>query len=194
MGVFVRYFVKFFYFFSKKTHFSSSSLSIGSILTAKVKKSKQMSITIRETHTVARNISTLFAQTIATTIMIAPKNKTNILFIRHHLIPLYIPTCEQLIRFLLYTMGERDSVAFTIVLYAYRHVFQCTLKTVIMNRNIYQSITFLRLIFLCNPRQATTEIPCQLNFASDVFDHIVSVVNKAMLLVTRVIALTGITK
>ena len=98
---------------------------------------------IRETHTVARNISTLFAQTIATTIMTAPKNKTITLLIWHHLIPLYIPTCEQLIRFLLYTMGERDSI--TIVIYAYCHVFQCTFKTIIMYRYIYHLSTFLNL-------------------------------------------------
>ena len=47
---------------------------------------------IKDTHTVARNIYTLFAQIMATTIMIAPKNKTNRLVIWHHLIPLYIPT------------------------------------------------------------------------------------------------------
>ena len=78
---------------------------------------------IKDTHTVALNISTLFAQTIATTIMIAPKNRTNRLLIWHHLAPLYIPTCKQFIRSLLYTMRERDSVAFTIVFYADCHVF-----------------------------------------------------------------------
>ena len=147
---------------------------------------------IRETHTVARNISTLFAQTIATTIMIAPKNKTITLFIWHHLIPLYIPTCEQLIRFLLYTMGERDSIA--VILYAYCHVFQCSLKTIIMYRYVYQINTFSWFVFFRNPRQTPTEIPCQLNFTSNVFDHVIAIVNKAMFLVARVITLAGITQ
>lgn len=147
---------------------------------------------IKDTHTVARNISTLFAQTIATTIMIAPKNKTNRLLIWHHLVLLYIPTRKQLISFLLY--ATRDCSSITIVLYAHCHVLQCTFKTIIMNRNIYQSITFLRLIFFRNPRQTSTEIPCQLNFASDVFDHVIAIVNKAAFLVARVITLTGITQ
>lgn len=75
---------------------------------------------IKETHTVALNISTLFAQTIATTIMIAPKNRTNRLLIRHHLIFLCIPTREQLIGFLLHATRDCGSIA--IVIYAYRHV------------------------------------------------------------------------
>ena len=59
---------------------------------------------IRETHTVARNISTLFAQTIATTIMIAPKNKTNKLLIWHYLHTFSFPTHEQFIGLLLNSM------------------------------------------------------------------------------------------
>ena len=76
---------------------------------------------IKETHTVARNISTLFAQTIATTIMIAPKNRTNRLLIWHHLVLLCIPTRKQLIGFLLY--ATRDCRSIAIVLYADCHVF-----------------------------------------------------------------------
>ena len=76
---------------------------------------------IKDTHTVARNISTLFAQTIATTIMIAPKNRTNRLVIWHHLIFLCIPTRKQLIGFLLYAARDRCSI--TIVFYADCHVF-----------------------------------------------------------------------
>lgn len=123
---------------------------------------------IKDTHTVALNISTLFAQTIATTIMIAPKNRTNRLLIWHHLVLLCIPTCEQLIGFLLYATRDRWSV--TIVLYAHCHVFQCTFKTIIMYRYVYHVNTFLYLILMVRipPQSSTTfhgsSVSAQLSF------------------------------
>lgn len=112
---------------------------------------------IKDTHTVALNISTLCAQTIATTIMIAPTRSTKILLIRHHLVFLCIPTSEQLIGFLLY--ATRSSGSVTIVLYAHRHVFQCTFKTIIVYCNIYHLNTFLKLNLEVHiPLQSSTNV------------------------------------
>lgn len=136
MGVFVRYFVKFFYFFYYSSGFSSSSSSVTSKMAIETSEIMQTFNTSNETHTVARNISTLFAQAMAKTTVTTPTKIINTLFIWHHLPSLNIPTGKQFVCLFLDTMGY--FCAIPIIIHTYRHILQRTLNAIIVNCNIYQ--------------------------------------------------------